>query len=104
MAGEIERLSDKLDSATVRLTEVSTRMQDYMQTQSELNRSLTEGLKGVNSDITRMKLADAASPHQCAEEIRKHESSSWAHDPKKAMGLAAGLFALVEGAKKIFHW
>jgi hypothetical protein len=50
-----------------------------------------------------IELLKAGSPHKCAEEIQKHEDSSWSHNPKKAIGLGASIVAALEGIRAMFH-
>lgn len=104
MPDELERIHDKLDDQTVKLTELGTTMKLYMLNQNALNDSLTKGLKDIGSEVVKMKLKDASSTHQCAEEIKKHEESAWSHNPKKAIGIAATLLGLVEGIRGFFHF
>jgi hypothetical protein len=69
-------------------------------------KSLEEKIDGKESKITSLRIdvetMKANNPHRCTEEIAKHEAASWSHNPYKAGGLLASIFAVVEGAKKFF--
>lgn len=102
MSDDNERILDKLDDHTVKLTDLGTQMKMYMATQNALNVTLSDSLKGLGSEVGKIKLKDAAAGHQCAAEIAKHEESAWSHNPKKALSLAGLVIGLVEGIRKFF--
>lgn len=98
-----ERILDKLDQHTEKLTELGTKMQMYMENQTALNASLVDGVKKANSDIATMKLSEAGNPHRCEDAIKLHEESAWSHNPKKALTLAGAVIGIVEGVRGFFH-
>lgn len=67
---------------------------------------LHDEIRGQATDVGDLKLKvntlEVGSVHKCAEEITKHEASSWAHSPYKAGGLLVAIFGVVEGVKKFF--
>jgi chromosome segregation ATPase len=100
---QVKDQNEKLDAATVKLTEVSTRLVVYTENQNMLNKSLVEGLKSVGSAVNHLKIGEASTPHKCEEEIKKHEWNSAAHNPKKFLGLLALVSAGIAAAGKILH-
>lgn len=69
-------------------------------------KALEDKISGHASDVGELKLQvrtlEVGAVHKCAEEIQKHEASSWAHNHYKAGGLLVTVFGIVEGIKKIF--
>lgn len=67
-------------------------------------KNLTDEIRGHASSIGDLKLKintlEVGSAHKCAEEIQKHEASSWAHNHIKAGGALVTIFGIVEGVKK----
>jgi hypothetical protein len=102
MPDDLDRIHDKLDDQTEKLADLGATMRMYMQNQNALNDSLAKGMKGHSDEIAQLKLKDAGAHHKCAEEIRLHEERSWAHDPKKALGLAGMLLGIVETVRGFF--
>jgi hypothetical protein len=69
---------------------------------SSLQQEIKESGSKIHKLDTEMRLMKAGSPHKCAEEILRHEVSSWSHNPKKAIGLGVSIIGLVEGVKALF--
>lgn len=97
-----DRILDKLDDHTEKLTDLGATMRAYMANNNMLNESLTKSMKELGSEVAKIKLKDASSAHKCAEEIQKHEESAWSHNPKKALSLAGLVVGLVEGIRKFW--
>lgn len=70
-------------------------------------KTLHDEIKGHASSIGDLRLKintlEIGSAHKCAEEISKHEATSWAHNPYKAAGLIASIVGAYEGVKRIFN-
>jgi hypothetical protein len=70
---------------------------------SALHGEIKEQGSKVHRLDTDVKLLKAGSPHKCAEEIQRHEESSWTHNPRKAISLGASIVAIMEGVRAFFH-
>jgi hypothetical protein len=85
---------------------LETRFREVRDEAAATRKVLEEKIDGKESKITGLRIdvetMKANNPHKCTEEIAKHEASSWSHNPYKAGGLLASIFAVVEGAKKFF--
>lgn len=84
--------------------------EDWQALDAMLDRKLSplhEAIKDSGSRVQkldgRVQRLEDGSPHKCAEEIQKHEESSWSHNPRKAIGLGAGVVAIIEGVRAFFH-
>jgi len=40
---------------------------------------------------------------EVSDSIKKHESGSWSHNPKRALTLGALVVGLIEGIRKLLH-
>lgn len=69
-------------------------------------RQISDEIKSHATEVGDLKLKvntlEVGAVHKCAEEIQKHEASSWAHSPYKAGGLLVAIFGIVESVKKVF--